>query len=372
MIRFIKPSLKKNLFVSKSYNENIIFASHPLKDAINFESMGSIHKEIFLLLDGELSITEIHNYLVCKKYDVSIEELEEFINELDELELIEESQVFHSNIISESDMDRYNRQMLLFSSLPNNNIEKAIAIQEKIIESHVCIIGAGGTGSHFIYGLASMGIGALTIVDFDNVEESNLSRQMFYCKEDIGRSKINVLKEKCPLINDKTKYNYINKRIVTEDDIMEVVPNNCDLVILCADTPRGKIQFMLNKVCHRLNKALLCCAATSSDVATVGPIVIPGSTACLHCTLNKEDNTIIDNEDTFVENLNNRFTTMVIEPYNALVANLGVLESIKHLTGFSKCNLYNKMIQFNMDNLISIHTDINKNKNCIVCGEKCR
>ena len=72
---------------------------------------------------------------------------------------------------------RYGRQMLLLGGLE---------AQEIISKASVCIVGAGGIGSTAIYYLAGAGIGHLTIIDDDIVEESNLHRQILHDSTTIG------------------------------------------------------------------------------------------------------------------------------------------------------------------------------------------
>lgn len=61
--------------------------------------------------------------------------------------------------------------------------------QQKLLDSHVAVIGLGGLGSPAAMYLASSGIGRLTLVDDDTVELSNLQRQIVHSEETIGQSK---------------------------------------------------------------------------------------------------------------------------------------------------------------------------------------
>ena len=78
-------------------------------------------------------------------------------------------------------IERYSRQIVL----------KKIGIigQKKISNSKVLLVGAGGLGSPIAIYLAAMGIGKIGIVDKDNVEFSNLSRQIIFNTSDINKSK---------------------------------------------------------------------------------------------------------------------------------------------------------------------------------------
>lgn len=62
-------------------------------------------------------------------------------------------------------------------------------------DKNILIFGAGAIGTHISWGLVSMGIKNITIVDYDEIELSNLNRQLFYKITDVGKSKIEVLKK---------------------------------------------------------------------------------------------------------------------------------------------------------------------------------
>ena len=78
-------------------------------------------------------------------------------------------------------IDRYSRQIIL----------KRVGIigQKKLLKSRVLIVGAGGLGSPISIYLAALGIGKIGIVDKDNVEISNLSRQIIFETNDINKNK---------------------------------------------------------------------------------------------------------------------------------------------------------------------------------------
>ena len=90
--------------------------------------------------------------------------------------------------ISEEDIQRYAHQIIL------KNI--GIDGQKKLLISKVFILGMGGLGSPVSMYLASAGIGNLGIADFDNVELSNLQRQVLFDQKSINKSKVEIAKKK--------------------------------------------------------------------------------------------------------------------------------------------------------------------------------
>lgn len=72
---------------------------------------------------------------------------------------------------------------------------------ERLHTSHVAVVGVGGVGSWTVEGLARSGVGALTLVDLDDVCITNVNRQLPACDGAIGRPKVDVLKERIQAIN---------------------------------------------------------------------------------------------------------------------------------------------------------------------------
>lgn len=94
---------------------------------------------------------------------------------------------------SPAELRRYSRHVLL--------PEIGLTGQEKLRDSAVLLIGAGGLGSPLALYLAAAGVGRLGLVDFDVVDESNLHRQVIHGTSDVGRSKLDSATEKLRDIN---------------------------------------------------------------------------------------------------------------------------------------------------------------------------
>ena len=84
--------------------------------------------------------------------------------------------------------DRYARQTVL--------AEVGAAGQARLAAASVLVVGAGGLGCPVLQYLAGAGVGRLTIVDHDTVEESNLHRQPIYGMDDIGKAKAEAARDR--------------------------------------------------------------------------------------------------------------------------------------------------------------------------------
>ena len=100
-------------------------------------------------------------------------------------------------------IDRYSRQIIL----------KKVGVigQKKLLKSSVLIVGAGGLGSPIAIYLAALGIGKIGIVDKDNVEISNLSRQIIFETNDVNKNKSSTAISKLRKINPDIQLKSFNK-----------------------------------------------------------------------------------------------------------------------------------------------------------------
>ncbi|MCO6503825.1 MAG: tRNA threonylcarbamoyladenosine dehydratase [Snodgrassella sp.] len=106
-------------------------------------------------------------------------------------------------------------------------------------QSHVCIVGIGGVGSWVVEALARSGIGHLTIIDLDNIAESNINRQLPALISLIGKPKVDALSNRINDINPDCKVNCIED-FVDSDNITDIFAQPFDFVIDAIDQVRVK------------------------------------------------------------------------------------------------------------------------------------
>ena len=123
---------------------------------------------------------------------------------------------------------------------------------EKLRNSRVTVFGVGGVGSYTVEALARSGVGHITMVDFDEISESNINRQLHSLRSTIGKSKINVMKDRILDINPDCKVELV-KRLVY-DDVDEVLGNNkYDFVVDAIDVIGSKINLIKYCVKNNIN-----------------------------------------------------------------------------------------------------------------------
>mgnify|MGYP003988537853 FL=1 len=148
---------------------------------------------------------------------------------------------------------RYSRHILL--------PEIEYAGQEKLLNSHCLIIGAGGLGSPASIYLASSGIGKITICDFDDVDISNLQRQILHSDQSIGTNKALSASKFLNKVNSEIIITPIEKKLNIDE--MTDIAKDVDVIIDCSDN--FETRYALNKIAFHLNKPLVSGAAIKFD-----------------------------------------------------------------------------------------------------------
>ena len=108
-------------------------------------------------------------------------------------------------------------------------------------QAHICVVGVGGVGSWVVEALARSAIGKLTLIDLDNVAESNINRQIQALSSTLGQAKISALAERIAQINPFCVVNQIEE-FVTPNNLPELIgAGGYDYVIDAIDSVRAKV-----------------------------------------------------------------------------------------------------------------------------------
>lgn len=106
-------------------------------------------------------------------------------------------------------------------------------------QASVCVVGLGGVGSWVVEALARSGIGKITLIDLDNVAESNVNRQLHAINENIGKPKVDAMRERIFSIQTQCEVTTIED-FVDENNLPEIFDENFDFVIDAIDQMRVK------------------------------------------------------------------------------------------------------------------------------------
>jgi molybdopterin/thiamine biosynthesis adenylyltransferase len=173
--------------------------------------------------------------------------------------------------VNDQQLLRYSRHILL--------PQIAYEGQEKLAQSHALIVGAGGLGSPVALYMGAGGVGKLTICDFDDVDMSNLQRQVIHNTQAIGTNKAVSAQQSLHAINPEVTVVAIPKKS-SEQEFTALI-GETDVVIDCSDNFRTR--YALNRICLKLKKPLVSGAAIGFE----GQITVfdfrHADSPCYHC-----------------------------------------------------------------------------------------
>lgn len=138
---------------------------------------------------------------------------------------------------------------------------------ERIVSSHVVVLGLGGVGGGVVEGLARAGVGKFTLVDFDSVSESNINRQIIADTTTVGMLKIDAAKERIRRINPDAEI-VTHNLFYNEESSAEVDFSGADYIVDAIDSVKSKISVILRA--KRENIPIISCMGTGNRVDALG------------------------------------------------------------------------------------------------------
>lgn len=164
-----------------------------------------------------------------------------------------------------AELERYSRHILAYG----------IQAQERINQTKVAVIGAGGIGTLVLPLLAASGVGSIHFFDHDSIEQSNLGRQFLYKPTDVGSKKAKRMSELLHDINPHVNIYGYDKKFLTED--FEKIAS-CSFILDGSDSISTKL--LVNRLILKHEKEGMI-AALGRDQAHV--MVIEKGQACYEC-----------------------------------------------------------------------------------------
>ncbi len=240
---------------------------------------------------------------------------------------------------------RYSRHILL----PQIGIEG----QEKLLASRALIIGAGGLGSPVALYLASAGVGRITICDGDNVDLTNLQRQIVHRTEAIGRKKVDSARATLAAINPEVNVVALPERV--DGERLGALAAAADVVLDGSDN--FATRHAVNRACVKSRKPLVSGAGVRFDgQVSVFDMRSPTS-PCYHCLFPEHG----ENEDM-------RCAVMgVFAPVVGIIGSIQAAEALKILTGCGE-PLIGRLLLLDALTMQTRTVRLQKDPACPVCG----
>ena len=243
-------------------------------------------------------------------------------------------------------LERYSRHIILK--------EIGVKGQKKLLNAKVLIIGAGGLGAPAAMYLAAAGVGTIGIADADEVDLSNLQRQIIHATEDVGKPKVQSAKETMNKMNPDVTVNTYHE-FVSSENILDLI-NEYDFVIDGTDNFPAK--FLINDACVMAKKPF----SHAGIIRFKGQLMtyVPGEGPCYRCVF--ENPPPKDAVPTCKQ-------AGVIGAMGGVIGSLQAMEAVKYITGVGQL-LTGSLLTFDATTMTFRKISLPKsNAKCAVCGE---
>jgi molybdopterin-synthase adenylyltransferase len=242
--------------------------------------------------------------------------------------------------------ERYSRQVLFSGIGPEG--------QARIERAHVAVVGVGATGAAAASLLARAGVGTLTLIDRDFVEESNLQRQVLFDEADArdSRPKADAARRKIAAFNSQVEIHA---------HVADLVPGNIHELLQGAGivldaTDNFETRYLLNDYAVEQSIPWIYAAAVGSYAATMN--ILPGATACLACIFPEPPGGTVETCD----------TAGILNTAVNVAASIQVTEALKWIAG-ARDKIRRSLLS--CDVWTSEWTEISAaspRPDCVVCG----
>lgn len=247
---------------------------------------------------------------------------------------------------SNEQLERYSRHIILK--------EIGVKGQKKLLNAKVLIIGAGGLGAPCAMYLAAAGVGTIGIADADEVDLSNLQRQIIHATEDVGKPKVQSAKETINKMNPDVTVNTYHE-FVSSENITEII-KDYDFIIDGTDNFPAK--FLINDACVMARKPF--CHAGIIRFEGQLMTYVPGQGPCYRCVFKNPPPK--DAVPTCKQ-------AGVIGAMGGIIGSLQAMEAIKYITGTGDL-LTGYLLTFNAIKMEFRKIKLPKpNGKCAVCGD---
>jgi molybdopterin-synthase adenylyltransferase len=247
--------------------------------------------------------------------------------------------------MNDEDLLRYSRQIML--------PEIDVAGQQRLLDARVLIIGLGGLGCPVAMYLAAAGVGHLVLADHDEVDLSNLQRQIAHTTDRIGTSKVSSAEQAIGALNPGINVTCISDKMKTEQLHYEV--EQADLVVDCTDN--FEVRFEVNDACVRNETTLVSAAAIRLEGQVMVYDPKQADSPCYRCLYQDAQDGALNCAETGV-------AASVV----GVIGTIQATEAIKLLAGFGE-SLAGYLLVFDAKYMDWRKLRLTRNPHCATCGK---
>jgi molybdopterin-synthase adenylyltransferase len=236
------------------------------------------------------------------------------------------------SVLTERDVERYRSSVQFFSWIDQVPRSSPYELQATLKASRVTVLGLGGTGSAVATSLAASGVGHLHLVDGDEIELSNLSRQVLYTENDIGKSKSDTAVRRLVALNGDIEITGSDRFLESPSDIRREIAGS-DVFVHCVDSP-AEVYDWSNNVSLELGIPWVLGVYTG-PMAAVGTFM-PSETGCYQCITDSEESRArAEGTMELITRRRPEGCNPVLAPTAQISGHLAALETIYYLAGMN-------------------------------------
>lgn len=242
-------------------------------------------------------------------------------------------------------LERYSRNIILS--------EVGVKGQKKLLNARVLIVGAGGLGAPAALYLAAAGVGTIGIADADEVDLSNLQRQIIHTTPDVGKAKVQSAKETMLAINPGITVNTY-RTFVASDNVMELI---ADYDFILDGTDNFPAKFLINDACVLAGKPF----SHAGIIRFRGQLMtyVPGRGPCYRCVFK---------EPPPPDAVPTCRQAGVIGAVAGVIGSLQALEAVKYIVGKGEL-LTGYLLTYDALKMEFRKIRVPRARDCAVCGE---
>ncbi|WP_286219627.1 HesA/MoeB/ThiF family protein [Thalassotalea agarivorans] len=225
--------------------------------------------------------------------------------------------------------------------------------QLKLQQASVLIVGMGGLGNPMVAYLGSAGLGKLVLVDGDDIDYTNLQRQVLFTEQDVGANKAETLQQFMQNQNSAVDIEVVDEML--DEELAEYYIPQVDVVIDCTDNIETR--YLLNRLCVSHKVPLIVGAATGFDGQHMVVNSNEQDNACYECLFPSSQKAPIVNCQ----------TVGIVGPVLSIIAGMQALHTIKLITGLPV--KYNTLFAFDGMDMQWQQFTIGKQESCPICNQ---
>jgi molybdopterin-synthase adenylyltransferase len=231
-------------------------------------------------MDGSRGLPEIVEHVRAGHPDQPLDALRHGAEQLLASGYVEDAEGPVPANLTNQDLNRYSRAVGYFRWLDLTPRASSWEPQARLREARVTVLGVGGTGGTASLALAGSGVGHLHCVDSDEVELSNLNRQVLFTEDDIGKPKVGCAVARLQQLNRDIDITGERQEATCAEDVLRLA-RDCDVLLLAADEP-PQLRIWTNRACLAAKRPWV-------EAGYHGPLVqctafVPGTGPCWECT----------------------------------------------------------------------------------------